>query len=172
MIIRPWKLGDAPQLRSMIRQFLKSQLAMGGDVLASDANVEFFLRIGLEAARRGEPSLVAEENGKILAYLEVAEQIPPYQIKERMLMMWGMFTLPSHRSQFLNVQLLREAAELCRKQKKFKRGTSIVYLQNRRVLETMFYGDTWPVSVILEWRMDAESEWTGSDYEWRPREEK
>lgn len=66
--IRPWQPSDASQLVPMIQACLEDTAAVGADWAPTPHNVDLMLKLGLMWAERGDPSLVLESQGEILAY--------------------------------------------------------------------------------------------------------
>lgn len=152
-IIRPWRLGDANQISAMIRAFMVEEWKNGSDVLPTLRNVKFFWKYGLAQALAGEPTLVVQEKNKLIAYCQAGPWQENLDLAYKTLFLYGLYTLPSKRSQHWSLLLLREVGAQLPKLG-YQRAKSQVQMANRKMLAIAFSGDIWPLNVGLYWNTE------------------
>ena len=70
MIIRGWKETDRPVLVRMILDCLTDNYTAGAEMLPTEKNAQIFATLGILAADKGEPCFVAEDEGRIIGYVQ------------------------------------------------------------------------------------------------------
>ena len=68
--IETWNAAHRAALAPMIKAFLQTGVERGGDVLATDRNVEWLFNVGLVLSMHGDPCLIATHHDEIVAYIE------------------------------------------------------------------------------------------------------
>lgn len=152
--IRHWRERDKNQISAMIEGFLKDQVSKGGDVLPSYHNIDWHWCLGLDFSNRQEPTFAAvDEKGKVLCFILAGPTLTDLQLKYKTLTVYAMYTLPSRRSEAIWLDIMRGPLYKRFQELRYDRGISPVLMNNRKVMEFLFMGDAWPVSVNVEWRM-------------------
>lgn len=150
-MIRLWEQRDIIQLRKLIVSFIEDQNRHGCDIELCDENVNFYLRLGFEQSKLGQPHLVYEEQGRILAYIQLGECLFILKFRKKTAELFSIFTLPEARHRFLSIELIREGAQKI-VELGFEKIYSTVFLSNYTMLKNVFYNPAiWPMSVRAEW---------------------
>jgi GNAT superfamily N-acetyltransferase len=119
--IRLWTPPDWRPLRPLMTDFLTEHCAAGGDFLPTRNNVEFFLRKGVRAAAKGDPTFVAYDGGKPIGFcLWTGTQDAGLDLRERVLQGFGTFVIRERRKQGWSKRI-REAANEQAKKKGYER---------------------------------------------------
>lgn len=149
-MIRHWEAKDIEQLRPMVQRFLEILVERGGDWVANDHNVALYIGMGLAAAQKGEPSLLWEEDGRVVSYNMWCTLATPFAMRWKTLWAFGSYTLPEweHRkiASMVRLECLNEAKRL-----QFERITGPVHMVNEKGRK-VFAGewDAYPVAEIYE----------------------
>lgn len=156
-MIRFWEPRDIIKLRKMIYSFIESQAYFGGEVLPNEENVRFFLDLGYgQIQQNNDPHLVYEEDGDIIAFIQIGEANSSLIRKHKTCELFSMYTKPEHEHRFISIELIRAcAAPLVRNG--YVRGYSTVLLSNRKIQKNMFYNPAmWPTRLFVEWDLDSD----------------
>lgn len=150
-MIRPWKSHDRAQIEDIILKFIRDQQKYGGDLAATPKNIDWFWAMGMTFAANEEPTFVIEERGKILAATMAGPILSDFELRWKTLQMYLLYVLPSQRGVTHSIELLRAVGKRM-VERGYERATSLAFLQNRKIFEIVFTGDTWPTQVVIEWR--------------------
>lgn len=162
-MIRFWKERDSVQLRKLLKAFLESQLEFGAQILATENNIQWYLQLGLEQAKAGDPHLVWEENGEILAFVQFGKPFNCLDTRMKSAEMFSMFTAPKARGRFLSIHLIREAGRIIA-ERGYERGYSTILMGNRKEMNNMFHNPSiWPTNLICEWRLQTDAQFEGKE---------
>jgi GNAT superfamily N-acetyltransferase len=92
--IRTWLPQDADAIRPRMRDFLAAQYADGGDFKPTDRNVDSFVSAGIEAAKVGDPCVVAYEDEKLVGWCMWIGVRTPFDTRERSVFAFSDYVLP------------------------------------------------------------------------------
>lgn len=108
--IRPWTPSDWKPLRPLMQAFLEEHCAQGGDFLPTRNNVESFLRRGVRAASKGDPTLVLLQDRQYIGFC-LWSGLPDIglDLHERVCQGMGTYIIPEFR-RHRNAKKLRAAA--------------------------------------------------------------
>ena len=109
--LRRWNPADWRGLRVAVRDFLRADRANGGEIEPSRVNIEECVRQGVRAAQAGDPCLLIQERGKIVAFVAWAGMVSPFEITPTCAA-FGLYVRPSHRKRGLVKQLHDEAVRV------------------------------------------------------------
>lgn len=142
MEIRHWEEKDKEWLKDSIREFLRAGLERGGDLLDTDKNIEAYLKLGYAAVARGEPCLIAIQDGFRAGFVFWIG-IPNPQLDERWrtIQALGSYTVPNFRSWGIADRLRLSAREMAKKLG-FERISGPVHVTNEKGIKVFeaFYG--------------------------------
>lgn len=162
-MIRLWEEKDSIQLRKLLKAFLESQVAFGAQILPTERNIQWYLQLGLEQAKNGDPHLVWEENGEILAFLQMGRALNDLDVVLKSAEIFSMFTTQKARGRFLSIHLIREAGRISA-EKGYERGYSTILMGNRKEMNNMFHNPSiWPTNLICEWRLQTDAQFEGKE---------
>lgn len=120
--LHPWCMTDADALRPMILACLTETYEAGADFVPDQHNVELLLKIGMQWAAAGEPTLIAFEDAvQPVGYCLWGGSDVVFHTRHRICAGLGTFVIPSHRRQHVAVILRTAAAEIAR-----ERGYQVV----------------------------------------------
>jgi len=110
-------------------------------------------------------SLIIEEKGRILAYLQAGECLYFLKQQHKTAEIFSIYTLPEARHRFLSVEMVRDMAirliELG-----FVRIYSTVFLTNQTMMKNMFHNPAiWPLVARLEWHLDKDPQFVNGEIE-------
>lgn len=106
-MIRPWRAEDASQLAPLILEFLRET---DGDLLPTPRSAQALLQMGLDAVQRGDPCLVAEdEGGRIVGYVLWHGPTIPADTKGVVLQGQGTYVIPFARDRGIGTALWKAA---------------------------------------------------------------
>jgi len=146
--IRPWAPGDEAELRGMIGAFLKAGLARGGDLLPTERTIEYLLKLGMDFAAAGQPTLVAV-NDHLLGYIQWGwTELPVDQIC-RTCQTLGSYVLPEERHNGVARALRFRGLDICREQG-IERIVGPMHLTNPRGIREMLEQGAWPIAFQME----------------------
>lgn len=116
MNIRLWSESDARELHPLVVEFLKVGEARGSRIMATPANADWFIALGMKGAREGHPCLVATRGGSIVSYIQWQGIETGLEMRGRPCLTYGAFTLPEHRSTGVATALRDRALVMLREQ--------------------------------------------------------
>lgn len=109
MIIRYWTPKDAPTLKAMMLAFLEEHYALGGAFKPTEYNAALLTRMGLDAAERKEPALVAVEGDAIVGLNLWYGLNSQFDLRAKTLLGFCTYVMPAWRRQRV-ANTLRAAA--------------------------------------------------------------
>ena len=81
--IRAWRPSDWKGLRAVVSDSLHDPKGLGASFQATRKNTETIIRMGVRAAAKGDPCLIAYENGAIAGYTLWFGFVGPLELRER-----------------------------------------------------------------------------------------
>lgn len=97
-MIRRWRPSDADQLRPMVLRFLKVGEERGSRIMATPANADWFIALGMKGADAGHPCLVSTRGDQIVAYIQWQGIETGLEMRGKPCLTYGAYTLPECRS--------------------------------------------------------------------------
>lgn len=150
LTIQPWSQVHTAWLRPAIREFLKAGEARGGDLLATERNVDTYLKIGMQGALKGDPCLLALVDYQPVAYVLWVGAPDVVDSKYKTINAIGSYTEPAHRSKFI-AAALRDRALAMSRERGYTRVYGPVHNTNERgIKEFCVAYQAWPVSTNFE----------------------
>jgi hypothetical protein len=121
MIIRLVTANDERPLKQLVLKYLRETYEGGGDYPATLENAAVFTRLSIEGAALGDPCLVAEDEGKIVAFcMARGVDIPGTTGRYVTIRSWGTYVLPTYRNTKTSLKLFMVMGRLA-KQKGYTR---------------------------------------------------
>lgn len=127
-----WKEEDRPWLSKAVMRFLESGLERGGDVLATEKNVQTYLRLGFAGVDNGDPCLVGFVNDIRVGFVFwIGLENQEIDVKWKTIHALGSYTDPIYRSHGIADSLRLEAKRIA-KEKGYERIFGPVQAANEK----------------------------------------
>ena len=147
--MRLWRGEDSEALRPMLRAFLQEWADRGAELLPTENNVSYLLGQGMAWASHGCPTLVAEQDGELLAYVQWGWISLPLDLRWTTCHALGSYTKPHARHRGIAGRLRQEAKRRCL-DAGIERIQGPVHLTNTRGIDEFIQQGAWPTTVQME----------------------
>lgn len=112
--VRSWDARDWRRLRQLVRDYLRSLLADGGNILPTRRNVETIVRMGVRGAAAGDPCVVSVRNSRVIGFCLWTGMPTVLDVKDRICTGWGTYVSPDYRREGWSVRMRERAIQLAK----------------------------------------------------------
>jgi hypothetical protein len=115
MVIRLVHPDDERPLKRLVFKYLQETYAQGGDYPATLENAAVFTKLGIDGAAAGDPCLVAEDDGTIVAFcMARGTDIPGTTARYVTIRSWGTYVIPEYRNTKTSIKLFMVMGRLAK----------------------------------------------------------
>lgn len=149
-VIRRWTEEDAPALVPLVYDYLQSTFDDGGDLLPSRENVERFVRMGVAAAAKGDPTLLAESDGQLLGFHLCFDVDLGFETREKVLQSAAGYVIPEARDGEISQHLMSMSLSIAKDRGYTRLDGSVLTEANYKKMKRLGYETR---GLMLIWRI-------------------